>query len=69
MSKAKQKKTAPGRTLSQEERRAVGAKVIVSIALTPEALTAIDRFRGPEARGAFLERLVKTELARGQVSR
>lgn len=37
----------------------MGTKLIVAITLTPEALEALDKMRGKESRGAFLEELLR----------
>lgn len=60
--KAKQKKRrssyVPGSTWTQDERRALGAKIIVSMVLTAEGLKALDKMRGKSARGVFVEELL-----------
>lgn len=58
----KPRKKAPGRTLSQEERRAVGAKIVKSFTLSVEAIEALDLLRGSESASAFLEELIHEAL-------
>lgn len=59
------KRKAPGRAQSQEERRAMGNRVITSITLSPEALEALDKLKGKESRGVFIEELIFNEANRG----
>lgn len=56
---AVKKKAPSGRTMSQAERRAVGAKSVVSITLTPEGLKALDMLRGSDSRGECIEQLLR----------
>lgn len=56
------RKKAPGRTFTQAERRAAGAREIVSITLTPEAKEALDLLRGTDSRGDYIEALIEEAL-------
>lgn len=48
-----------GPTLTQEQRRASGARQVVSLTLAAESIRELDKRRGDMSRGAFVERLLR----------
>jgi len=59
--RAPKPKKKPGCTMTQAQRRERGAKLIVSLTLSAEALADLDERRGLISRGEFIENLLTTE--------